>query len=216
MDAEWLAAWAGLVQVIVVVPAVLLGAETLRRDRKDRRTDRVLALHQELVGDLNETRRDLNDRVRGAGSPITQPITVKEPGKSADRGIAQMLRFFERSDEMRLAGAVDDALLIKLIGSHAVWWDIAIAYDETSRPRRVLHRFAIAANEYAHARRTHRRHPEFADWGRTRRLDFSDEMLTAYQELCSQSAPSARQWAWLRGIDDTSRECNLSDVTADR
>jgi hypothetical protein len=43
------AALAGAIQALAVAPAVAIAAATLYRDSHDRRVDRVLAFHQELM-----------------------------------------------------------------------------------------------------------------------------------------------------------------------
>jgi hypothetical protein len=209
VDSGWVAALAGFVQALAVVPAVIIAAMTLSRDRKDRRVDRVLALYEELVGDLDDVRREVVDRVRLnrlrlKGERISQSIGTEEPGSAADKQVGKLLRFFERAEAMRVARSVDMRLLTDLVGSHAAWWDIAIVYDETSKARRALHRLALASNQYAEVRRANRRFTQFSDWGRSRAADFSPQMLNAYKDLCRRSNPRCSSWSWLQRISDES------------
>src|SRR6266704_6667697 len=80
MNADWFAALAGAIQALGVVPALAVGAMALRGDRNDRQVDRVLELHQELVGsELDVDRRQVARRARETGDPIAQLIYRRKP-----------------------------------------------------------------------------------------------------------------------------------------
>lgn len=131
-------------QAVGVVLALGLGAATLRRDSHDRRVDRVLGMHQELMtGDLWGARHRLAAHLRRLGNgqvtPLSRADVHGKDGKAsygADHPYAKpvddidlLLRFFERANSALTAGAVDQALLAELIAVHAIWWNRAIQPD---------------------------------------------------------------------------------------
>jgi hypothetical protein len=75
----------------------------------------------------------------------------KDPSHSPRSDILLILRFFERVNAARLAGVIEGALLVELIGRHAAWWDEAIQYTGDEPPRVSLRDLSTWANEFASA-----------------------------------------------------------------
>jgi hypothetical protein len=200
VDPDWIAAIAGVAQGIGVLPAVVIGALALRGDRNDRKVDRVLALHEELTGELDEVRRAVTTRIAANGKPIAQPLIYKQPGHPTDREIGQLLRFFERVEAVRLAESIHMPLLTELVGRHAAWLDIAILYIADSKSRQALHDFATAANDFAQRNLTNKKYPYLQGWGESRRRDFAPPVLEDYKALCIAKHSTAARWSWLQGI----------------
>ncbi|WP_157545755.1 hypothetical protein [Hamadaea tsunoensis] len=197
MEADQWAAWAAVVQAAAVAPALIVATAALRGERNDRQVDRVLALHQELVaGDLGEVRLRLSERVRREGPGRGEPLRRDELDSSARRDLAHLLSYFERVEAARLAGSVNRELLTELIGRHAAWFDIGIAYDNR-KIREALHSLAMAVNEHACAGMDRRVH--LSDWGASRRSDFSELTRERYRDLCVLTTPGAARWEWLNG-----------------
>jgi hypothetical protein len=141
LDADQYAAFAGAIQALIVVPALIVGVATLLSDRHDRRVDRVLEFHQELVsGELQAARTRLTRHLREHGTGgkprrVTRDELKSDPALKEYSGTSefsptgdfnQILRYFERVDCARLANSVDLPLLAELVGRHAVWLDLAI------------------------------------------------------------------------------------------
>ncbi|MGI5245691.1 hypothetical protein [Dactylosporangium sp. CA-139066] len=199
MDANLVAALAGVIQAAGVIPAVVVGAMALRGDRNDRQVDRVLELHRELVGgDLNDDRHELTVVAKSLGKPIPQPVPLKDSADKNDVRVVRVLRFFERVEAIRISGAANVPLLVELLGRHAAWLDVALAYDDSSNPRRAMHSLANASNEFANSRRNVDRYPYLAEWGDSRKEAFSPALLESYKNLCLQTTPSAATWRWLQ------------------
>ena len=179
------AALAGGVQAFGVVVALGLASYTLRSDSKDRRVDRTLAFHADLVsGEIHAARVRLVEHLRRNGqNHRVRPTTIDElrnhPRFSAyendsahlpaqDANI--LLRHFERANVARIAGAVHAPLFHELIGRHAVWWVLAIQTDISAHPlQKQLVELANWAEDYA------RSHPELdylSPWGGSRRREF--------------------------------------------
>lgn len=131
------------VQAIGVVVALTVAALTLQADSRDRRVDRVLALHQELVtGEVQAARvalvRHLRRRPDRRAISVSLERLDKDPElsryaedsehPSGDRSRTPgldarlLLRFFERADAIRTSGAAYLPLYAELIGGHALWW----------------------------------------------------------------------------------------------
>lgn len=181
-----------------VCSALVVAVLTLLSNRRDRQTDRVHSLHQELTaGDIGEVRVRLGNFLRRASGPTGHardvpwrnggdPVRVVAPDDLLDgplshyspesenslatprRDLTLLLRFFERARIAQTAGAVDDAAFCVLIGRHATWWDLAIV-DDGGTSRVPLAELARWANDYAEA------HPQkdgMSNWSSSRQRDF--------------------------------------------
>ncbi|MBV1853396.1 hypothetical protein [Catellatospora tritici] len=141
----------GGVQAVGVVAALGLAAATLARDNRDRRVDRVLALHQELMtGDLWQARQRLVTHLtklgqdqRKKGEPdrvrrVTRTdlrrdgdASVYADGTGSPRIDADLIvRFFERAEAARRTHSLHLPLFGELIGRHALWWNVALIADD--------------------------------------------------------------------------------------
>jgi uncharacterized protein (DUF58 family) len=68
LGAEWLGAAATAIQAVFIVAALAVAAGTLLSDSRDRRVDRVIALHSELTsGELQEARIRFVNHLRRHG-----------------------------------------------------------------------------------------------------------------------------------------------------
>jgi hypothetical protein len=141
LGSDSLADTAAVVQTAGVLIGVTLAVATLRGDRRDKQVDRVLELHREwMSGDLHDARIRLHEHLRwddGTGDfrilPFSDlrrgPTREKYPAGTPstpiqDAGI--ILRFFERANAARAAGAVHQQLFFRLVARHAAWWNLAI------------------------------------------------------------------------------------------
>jgi hypothetical protein len=211
IEADHISAIASTLQAVAVVPAILIAAFTLRRDSRDRRMDRLLAFHQELVsGDLNDARQRLAAHLRRHGTP-SEPVRVTSRRELRDDrrlrayqgdkehnpydDVNLLLRFFERVNAARLANALYRPMLVELVGRHAAWWDLAIAREDQPSPQWHMHSLAAWANIYAAAYR--RKHPYLRDWGHNRSQDFPPEVLASESPTAS-AQPSKRMGAKAR------------------
>jgi len=187
-------AMATAVQAFGVVLALFIASETLTADRRDRKTDRALALHAELVsGPLNDRRVRLVDHLREHGKePEVASVTREEltPGPSAGQlakygagitaslntsplhDVNALLRFFERANAARAAGIVEHSLFHELIAGHALWWQTALIEGEQLPIRIALSKLATWADQYTV------QHPEASRymeaWERNLVRDFGD------------------------------------------
>lgn len=175
LDSGTYGALTGGVQAIGVVVALALGTATLRSDSRDRRVDRVLALHQELFGgEVQAARIRLVNHMRSGSSRRAKVVSRAD---LADGSLAEyssssvylprrdanvLLRFFERANAARLAKAVYLPLYATLIGGHAAWWDKAIRYDRSWPARQHLAELGSWAHDYARINQS--RHPNLALW----------------------------------------------------
>lgn len=195
-------AWAATLQAIGLVGTLLfaaqgirVAAETLESDRRDRRVDRVLAFHEELIaGPTGEARSRLARLLREKGGPdgavlqvskqqlSDDPMLQKYPeehGAAADatprRDLTLILRLFERVHIAHEAELLDEHLLAVLIGRHAGWWDLAIAEEEDTA-RRALKRLATWSDGYPGAQEDH---PDLENWGQSRKIAFPHGHISA-------------------------------------
>jgi len=184
-------AYTSAIQAFGVVIALGLGVWTLKTDSRDRRVDRVLALHQELTtGEVGEARSRLAHHL-GAGSeprvirrasrnqlksdPALQNYKPLVEGQSPDHDLTLLLRFFERVHVAQLRGSLDDLMLTALIGRHVDWWDSAIDREERAA-RLPMAQLSDWTNSYAERHSTNR---ALENWGRTRSHDFPDSLTGA-------------------------------------
>jgi hypothetical protein len=133
-------AWAAGVQAVVVLFALGVALVTYLGDSRDRRVDRVFALHQELTtGEVGESRRRLGAFLRERGTP-TNPVysvSIQElrldkasfqyanpNGRTPGADASVLLRFFERSRTAQATGSLDDRMFAALVGRHATWWEL--------------------------------------------------------------------------------------------
>ena len=200
VDENFYSAFAAGIQAAVVIPALAVAALTWLRDSHDRRVDRVYALHQELTtGEVGEARPRLGHFLRSEGiktlvsvddswlnaptDPVRRvssgqlrrelahyPVGTAEQDTWPRRDLTMVLRFFERANAARQGNAVDEVTFCALIGRHAVWWDIAIAYTDTTA-RRPLRELADWANSFEEHRRSWKL-PGLENWGTSREKDF--------------------------------------------
>lgn len=141
VDSARFGALTGGVQAIGVVVALGLGAATLLRDSRDRRVDRVLALHEELMtGELWHARHRLVRHLRSLGAEgkaraVSRAELMNDPDVSHYDGGTEatplmdadlLVRFFERANAVLVAGSVHEPMFVDLIGRHTFWWNTAI------------------------------------------------------------------------------------------
>jgi hypothetical protein len=153
-------------QAVGVVIALSVAAATLLADSKDRRLDRVLALHKELTsGETHHARARLVDHLRALGHggkartashvDLIEDSVLAHYASMTDRtprlDLNIIIRFFERANAARLAKAVHLATFADLVGGHALWWDRAIV-DTGSEWGAIRHMRELAAwtQQYAH------------------------------------------------------------------
>ena len=154
-----------------------LGVATLMRDSRDKRLDRVLSLHQELMtGDLWRARHRLVAHLRELGQgDRTRAVTREELRSDADvsryadvpdarplHDVDLLMRFFERANATRAGKAIEPLLFAELIGRHALWWDRAIVRDDQWLTRQGLTEVATWCTAYVHD--AARRNPELRRW----------------------------------------------------
>ncbi|MGW5241876.1 hypothetical protein ACWEOW_23325 [Monashia sp. NPDC004114] len=170
LDGQQYGGYATAVQTIVVAITLVVALITYRHDSHDRRVDRVLALHRELVtGQVGASRRALLDLVRKNGEPYGARAReeIRAKGLGADR--AALLRYFERVEAARERGSLDDTLAAALIGRHAGWWHLALCFEDTPA-RRPLKNFSEWADDFAQHRPTE---DLFKSWGQERSKQFA-------------------------------------------
>jgi hypothetical protein len=146
LNSNHYSAYASGLQATGILVALVLAMITLDADRHDKKVDRVLALHQELVtGEIEGCRIRLIDhlRKRGGGRSIlavTRGDLVKDPRLSSYDGTSAytpfhdantILRFFERANAAVKARTVNEPLFHELIIRHALWWDMALRSSST-------------------------------------------------------------------------------------
>jgi hypothetical protein len=202
VPAPWLApdryqAYTSGVQAVGVLATLLIAMVTLRGDSRDRRVDRVLALHYELTsGETGIARRRLGAHFRRNGTkPWVLQTTIDQLADSKSRlskyqdasikhrwvsrqpaspqqtprdDAGLLLRFFERAWLAQTTGSLDDSMCASLIGRHAGWWDRALL-PSPGPPRAALAELAAWANKFAES---HASESQFADWGKSRQKDF--------------------------------------------
>jgi len=191
VGARWLSpnpytAMTAAVQTLVVTLALSLALVTYRADARDRRVDRVIALHQEFYEDnFHDQRQALVQVLRRRGPAPYPPLPdeeVRQEGLWHAR--SRVIRYFERVHLARVSGALDDYLAASLIGRHATWWDLALQHTH-STGREPLHEFANWSNDFA-------KHCQddsaFRNWGQTRTRDFGRVSCTEPQPAASPSA----------------------------
>jgi hypothetical protein len=173
-------------QALGVVIALALAAFTLRSDSRDRRVDRVLALHNEfMTGGVWGARYRLAHHLHSLEGPRTSTVTREavfgDPPRlryaSDSEAILKidvdlLLRFFERANAARLTGALHGDLLADLIGKHAMWWDSAFAPDDEWMLRTPLQDLSSWCRGYVESRIPTQ--PGLRDWLRPLQRDFED------------------------------------------
>lgn len=173
------------VQAIGVLATLGIAVATLRDDSRDRRVDRVLALHQELTsGETGAARVRLVQHLKehGKNSRVLQVTTAqlrdrasklsryKDSSVNETPGddVGLLLRFFERAWLAQATGSLEDSMSASLIGAHAGWWDRAIR-PSSSHSRAALAALSAWANTFAE---DHASESQFINWGKTRQRDF--------------------------------------------
>ena len=136
LDPDRYSAMGAMVQAFSVTVAAGIAIATIRSNRHDRRTDRVLEIHRELTeGPTNEARVRLAEHLRRTASEgnillQTTPDQLKDPElevsayaqpstSSPRHDLSLLVRLFERAEAAREARTVDERLFTKLIGGHA-------------------------------------------------------------------------------------------------
>lgn len=164
------------VQAVGVVVALSLAAATLIRDNRDRRVDRVLSLHQELMnGSVWEARYRLVYHLRAHGyggsvRRVTRQELNEDPSVSQYRPGIQgnpaqdadlLVRYFERAYAALRTDALDVPLFAELIGRHAIWWDLVLVQTPDWLTRAHLTRLAGWTRAYV---AKNRRNSQVAMW----------------------------------------------------
>lgn len=214
-DTAYWGAVVGGIQAAVVVMVLVIGLWTLRRDSRDRRVDRVYALHKELtVGEVGASRARLGSYLRKgnpthrendaadlvarvtlsdlrdcvyARQPPEADKNVEEPFAQPRRDATMVLRFFERAWAARTGDSLDDAMFCALIGRHATWWDDAISSLKVTTGRRPLLTLAAWANDY---QAKHPKSPGLENWRNTREEDFPS-LYTDGKRVVMTAQPAA-------------------------
>ncbi|NAS21569.1 hypothetical protein GT755_07705 [Herbidospora sp. NEAU-GS84] len=185
MSAQEFAALAGIIQALAVIPTVAIGAYALLRDSRDRRIDRVLSFHQELMsGEIGAARNRLGTHLRNLGvegrplqikrldllkdSKLGRYIDHEEAGPFSDATL--LLRYFERANAARSAQSIYAPLFVELVGRHAAWWDMVFEDEGDRVPRAPLAELAAWSNQYAAKKRNV--YPYLRNWGTNRTEDF--------------------------------------------
>lgn len=203
LPVPWLApdryqAYTSALQAVGVLATLGIAAATLRGDSRDRRVDRVLELHHELIsGETGAARTRLGAHFRRNGTkPWVLQATIDQladskshlskyqdasikrrrwvrrqpawPPETPRDDAALLLRFFERAWLAQATGSLDDSMCASLIGTHAGWWNRAILPSPGSM-RAALAEFADWADRFAES---HAPESRFAGWGKTRQKDF--------------------------------------------
>ena len=185
------------VQAAGVVIALGLAAVTLIRDNRDRRVDRVLALHQEMMaGSVWEARYRLVDHLRRLGTngkvrrvtheelnhdPVVSrynPGNLGSPAQDADL----LVRYFERAFAALRTDALDVPLFAELIGRHAMWWDLAIVESSHWFTRVHLSELASWTRAYVKA---NERSLQVAGWMAAPQRDFDPRLEADREKLGS-------------------------------
>lgn len=186
VDASRYASLTSGVQALGVVTALAVGVATLMRDSRDRRVDRVLALHHELMtGDVWQARYRLVGHLRVLGRETASRSVSREelindpdvsrykPGSSGapitDADL--LMRFFERANAARRARSLHLPLFAELIGRHALWWNAALSGSPAWLTREPLTELAAWTSQYVETNRT--RNPEVEKWIDAVTRDFS-------------------------------------------
>lgn len=135
MDAAKYSAYAAGLQAVGLLVAFIVGMATLAADGRDRRVDRVYALHQEYYNPpISDARRRLHQFIReDAPSGVKRrrvPLAelradptlnrYKDANSAAEstplQDVSSVLRFFERARLVQLSGSADDPVFVELIG----------------------------------------------------------------------------------------------------
>jgi hypothetical protein len=85
-----------------------------------------------------------------------------------------IVRFFARVNASRVAGSLDDSLLVELIGRNATWLNMAITPDPDELFREPLYLLATWADQFAAMH--HHKYLYLADWGARRARDFDSDV----------------------------------------
>lgn len=172
--AKWLtperfSAYAIGLQAFAVLLALGIAVGTLSSEIRDRRLDRVLALHSTFMeGELGGARYRFIRHVRSnrTASGLVRRITrddlmegeplaeypshywsaFRDHNPRQDANL--VIRHFERVDAARAAGSVDDDLLFRLLGPQAVWWDNALQWEPGRLGTWAIDRLARWARQY--------------------------------------------------------------------
>ena len=162
-------AYATALQAFAVLLALALAARSLSSEIRDRRLDRVIALHSNFMeGELGGARYRFIRHLRSNRSPEGRIARITRDDLMEDQPLAEypehywsafrdhnprqdanlVIRHFERIDAARVAGSVDEDLLFRLLGPQAVWWDNALMWEPGRRGTWAIHRMAVWAREY--------------------------------------------------------------------
>ena len=149
-------------QALGLIVTLVFAALAIRNDTHDKRVERVIDLYDRMASEpVHDARVRLARHLRKLGTGPVQDVSqealrsdplvsryVDEPGCTPAQDLNRILRIFERADALRLSGATDFALLHRLLGEPALWWDRAIAYAEREHVRQPLHDLAGWVREY--------------------------------------------------------------------
>lgn len=187
-------AWATGISAAAVVFSVLLAVFTLLRDSEHRQVDRTIAFHETLTeGEVQAARTRLVRHLRIHASdgrvaqvskgaldlaPHDKYANCDDPEIRPSADARLLLRFFERAAAANQEGALNAALVHRLICPHAYWWFMALRHDDgdpwTARlALDDITRWGVSY-ENKHAKRVGYK----TEWDRIRAQDFGTDALT--------------------------------------
>lgn len=176
-EVERVVEWHEVINSIGIIGAFLLGADQVRRAAReaaqrdeDRRTERALELHRDVVAE-GETARSfhrLSVLLRRIGTERHGRTTwamlsdqdFDEDGlldaRQLDREIAfqdlyQVLWFYERVDTALRYGLVNEEVLFRTIGFHTWWWSQLLRQVKGPKAAAPLRSLGPRAAKYAEA-----------------------------------------------------------------
>ena len=193
-DATDFTAWATGISAAAVVFSVLLAVFTLLRDSQHRQVDRTIAFHEALTeGEVQAARTRLVRHLRqNASDGLVAQVSKKaldlpphdryaksdDPEVRPSTDARLLLRFFERAAAANREGALNAALVHRLICPHAYWWFMALRHDEADPWTSRLALDDITKWGVYYEKKHAKRVGYKAEWDRNRAQDFGTDALT--------------------------------------